>query len=45
MTKVSFSFIASHIHGRPLVNKDMYLFLVQYLGESDPVLEIGKRFY
>jgi 8-oxo-dGTP pyrophosphatase MutT (NUDIX family) len=36
MTKINFSFVATYRDGNPLVNKDVYLFLVEYTGDEDP---------
>ena len=30
MTKINYTFLAAHKEGRPLINKDLYLFLVCY---------------
>lgn len=49
MTKINYSFVATHKEGSPLVDKDVYLFLVKYSGDSEPVpfsghAEKGERF-
>lgn len=36
MSKINYSFIAGHMEGNPLIDKDVYLFLVKYTGELDP---------
>ncbi len=37
ITKINFSFIATHKDGSPVVDKDVYLFLVKYTGSKEPV--------
>lgn len=37
VTKINYSFIATHKNGNPIVDKDVYLFLVKYTGSSEPV--------
>lgn len=36
MTKINYSFIATHKNGSPIVDKDVYLFLVKYTGSKEP---------
>lgn len=36
MTKINYSFVATHKEGSPLIDKDVYLFLVKYSGTSEP---------
>lgn len=45
MSKINYSFIAAYKEGCPLVEKDVYLFLVKYNGHDNPVIEQNKRFY
>lgn len=52
MTKINYSFIATHKDGSPVVDKDVYLFLVRYTGSkeptpfgmNDPTITTGERF-
>ncbi len=52
MTKINYSFIATHKDGNPVVDKDVYLFLVRYTGSkeptpfgmNDPTITTGERF-
>jgi 8-oxo-dGTP pyrophosphatase MutT (NUDIX family) len=49
MTKINYSFIATHKEGSPVVDKDVYLFLVKYRGNAEPTPfrgagEPGERF-
>lgn len=37
LCKTNYSFVASHQEWSPLIDKDVYLFLVQYHGSTDPV--------
>lgn len=45
MSKINYSFIATYKEGCPVIEKDVYLFLVKYTGNADPVIEKDKRFY
>ena len=36
MNKINYSFIATYIEGSPVINKDVYLFLVKYKGRKEP---------
>lgn len=45
MSKINYSFIATYKEGSPIIEKDVYLFLVKYNGNADPVIEKDKRFY
>lgn len=44
MSKVSYSFVASYKEGNPIVEKDLYLFLVKYHGMIDPIPRASERF-
>lgn len=44
MSKINYSFVATHKDGNPLINKDVYLFLVKYNGSKDPVPRKEERF-
>ena len=49
MTKINYSFVAAHKEGSPIIDKDVYLFLVKYSGDSEPApfkggMEKGERF-
>lgn len=44
MNKINYSFIATHKEGNPLINKDVYLFLVKYNGKKEPVPQKEERF-
>ncbi|MCK9272496.1 NUDIX domain-containing protein [Candidatus Gracilibacteria bacterium] len=39
ITKINFTFVASYKEGSPTINKDVYLFLVKYIGENEPNLK------
>lgn len=45
MSKINYSFIATYKEGSPIIDKDVYLFLVKYNGNANPVIEKDKRFY
>jgi 8-oxo-dGTP pyrophosphatase MutT (NUDIX family) len=36
LTKINYQFIATYREGSPLIDKDVYLFLVRYMGSRDP---------
>lgn len=44
MSKINYSFVATHKDGNPLINKDVYLFLVKYNGNVDPIPRKEERF-
>lgn len=44
MTKLSYTFTAGHLENNPLIEKDVYLFLVKYKGEKDVVARKEERF-
>jgi 8-oxo-dGTP pyrophosphatase MutT (NUDIX family) len=37
LSKINYNFIASHLEGSPLIDKDVYLFLVKYTGDAEPI--------
>ena len=37
LSKTNYTFIASHKEGSPLIDKDVYLFLVKYTGVAEPI--------
>ena len=39
ITKINYTFIATYKHGSPIIDKDVYLFLVRYRGTRDPALQ------
>lgn len=43
LTKVNYSFVASYKEGSPLIDKDVYLFLVQYTGTANPSVDLGDK--
>lgn len=44
MTKLSYTFTAGHLENNPLIEKDVYLFLVKYKGDKEPVARKEERF-
>ena len=44
ITKINYTFTAGHLRGNPLIDKDVYLFLVKYTWDYDPVVEVKWRF-
>lgn len=44
MTKINYTFLAAHKEGKPLINKDLYLFLVKYKGNEEPTPRKEERF-
>lgn len=44
MSKINYSFIATYKDDKPLINKDVYLFLVKYHGTRDPEPRKEERF-
>ena len=44
MSKINYSFIATYKEGCPVIEKDVYLFLVKYLGTQEPIPQKEERF-
>jgi 8-oxo-dGTP pyrophosphatase MutT (NUDIX family) len=44
MTKYNYTFTAGHMPWNPLIDKDVYLFLVKYTGDYSPDVQKEERF-
>lgn len=44
LNKIQYSFIAIHKHWMPIINKDVYLFLVKYTWEHRVIAQKSERF-
>jgi hypothetical protein len=44
ITKLNYTFTAGYLEHTPVIDKDVYLFLVKYHGLSDPVVQQEERF-
>lgn len=44
ITKLNYTFTAGYLQDTPVVDKDVYLFLVRYHGDKDPVVAKEERF-
>lgn len=44
ITKLNYTFTAWYLDNNPIVDKDVYLFLVKYTGDKEPVVEKKERF-
>lgn len=44
MTKLSYTFTAGHLENNPVIDKDVYLFLVRYNGTAEPIVRKEERF-
>jgi hypothetical protein len=44
MTKLSYTFTAWHLQDNPLIEKDVYLFLVKYNWNESPKVRTEERF-
>ena len=44
ISKLSYTFTAWHLKDNPLIEKDVYLFLVKYKGEKNPYVRKEERF-
>jgi len=44
MNKINFSFKAKYLAGSPIIDKDVYLFLVRYNGTVDPIPQEEEGF-
>ena len=42
--KINFSFVASYREGSPVVDKEVFLFLVRYVGSAEPVPQKEEDF-
>ncbi|MDD5213470.1 MAG: NUDIX domain-containing protein [Candidatus Gracilibacteria bacterium] len=44
ITKLNYTFTAAHLEDSPLIDKDVYLFLIRYNGNENPVVQKEERF-
>jgi len=44
ITKLNYTFTAWYLKNNPVIDKDVYLFLVKYNGTKDPVVQEEERF-
>lgn len=44
ITKLNYTFTAGYLEDNPLIDKDVYLFLIKYKGESTPIPQKEERF-
>ncbi len=44
MTKLNYTFTAWHLAKNPVIDKDVYLFLVKYKGTKEPIVQKEERF-
>lgn len=44
VTKLNYTYTAGYLKGTPLIDKDVYIFIIRYHGESDPVVRKEERF-
>ncbi len=44
ITKLNYTFTAGYLENNPVIDKDVYLFLVKYNGENDPIVQKEERF-
>lgn len=44
ITKLNYTFTASHLEDNPLIDKDVYLFLIRYNWNENPVVQKEERF-
>jgi len=44
ITKLNYTFTAGYLPGRPVIDKDVYIFLVKYNGKRTPVPRKEERF-
>ena len=44
ITKLNYTFTAGHLKDNPLIDKDVYLFLVKYNGTKAPYIQKEERF-
>lgn len=44
ITKLNYTFTAGYLENNPVIDKDVYLFLVKYNGKNDPIVQKEERF-
>lgn len=44
ITKLNYTFTAGYLEDNPLIDKDVYLFLIRYNGNELPVVQKEERF-
>lgn len=44
ITKLNYTFTAGYLADNPVIDKDVYLFLVKYNGSDTPIVETKERF-
>lgn len=44
ITKLNYTFTAWHLENTPLIDKDVYLFLIKYKWDQDPIPQKEERF-
>ncbi|MDD3302681.1 MAG: NUDIX domain-containing protein [Candidatus Gracilibacteria bacterium] len=44
ITKINYTFKAGYLENTPLIDKDVYLFLVKYKGTDNPTVQTEERF-
>lgn len=44
ITKLNYTFTAGYLEDTPLIDKDVYLFLIKYKGNQDPIPQKEERF-
>nr|MDD3720387.1 NUDIX domain-containing protein [Candidatus Gracilibacteria bacterium] len=44
ITKISYTFTAGYLEDNPVIDKDVYLFLVKYKGNDSPTVQKEERF-
>ncbi len=44
ITKLNYTFTASYLKDNPIIDKDVYLFLVKYNWDKDPIVQKEERF-
>lgn len=44
ITKLNYTFTAGHLENNPLIDKDVYLFLIKYKWDSEPIPQKEERF-
>ncbi len=44
VTKLNYTYTAGYLKGNPVIDKDVYIFIVKYNGSKDPVVRKQERF-
>lgn len=44
VTKLNYTYTAGYLKGNPVIDKDVYIFIIRYNGDADPIVRKEERF-